>query len=399
MKSIIERNRIINEFSDFWKSVKFKKRKPSSIVPPKGWKETLFVNSGLINCIISARKERVILPFSTCQPCIKLSSGGLSIEDMMIHNDYFTFFEQLYCGASYEKISFTFFVKNIWKYLTLHIGLNPKKIYIGIHVLQKNMRENWIKAGAPEENIVFPDLNAYELNIPSIKVHGIYSSIYYNRKVDSCSCKKIGFDTNFLCECFLEIGDVGIVSINEMRLIDHGIGLERLFSVLKKINKISQLPEFLQLESIVQKEFKGINQLYLKTIIDHLRSAIMISSSGVIPGKKGREYVFRFLLRKVFLILFISNKLEKEKFVAICVNFFEIITKNYPYLLQKNKFILEVKKEINDFFIIIQKGESIIRKYLRKRGGGILSSHDFVFLRETHGISEKMAIVLYNKTN
>ena len=122
-----------NEFIKYWISNGFVWVKPTSIIPSEYWVDTLFVNSGLIRYLeIVEREGYLYQSLTTCQPCIKLGSGKFSLDDMVLKDGYFTFFEQLTCGGG-EDVPIAEFIKYIWVYLESIAGLPKDKIYVGVH--------------------------------------------------------------------------------------------------------------------------------------------------------------------------------------------------------------------------------------------------------------------------
>ena len=86
--------------------------------------------------------------------------------------------------------------------------------------------------------------------------------------------------------------------------IDTGMGLERvafLMQGVENLYEIDQVRPVLDLASELSGKAYGANyedDVRLRVVADHVRSALMLISDGVSPGNDGRGYVLRRLLRR-----------------------------------------------------------------------------------------------------
>lgn len=80
--------------------------------------------------------------------------------------------------------------------------------------------------------------------------------------------------------------------------LDTGWGLDRLSTILQEASAVWDIKPY----SIWVKAADPHHDYESRVIVDHLKAAIFLVDAGVIPGKKGREYILRRLIRKaVFL--------------------------------------------------------------------------------------------------
>lgn len=80
--------------------------------------------------------------------------------------------------------------------------------------------------------------------------------------------------------------------------LDTGSGLERLATVLQGANSIWQIEPYTSWLKILGGDTKE-NRI----VVDHLKAAVFIISSGVVAGNKGRDYVLRRLIRRIAYLL------------------------------------------------------------------------------------------------
>ena len=380
-----------NEFIKYWISNGFVWVKPTSIIPSEYWVDTLFVNSGLIRYLeIVEREGYLYQSLTTCQPCIKLGSGKFSLDDMVLKDGYFTFFEQLTCGGG-EDVPIAEFIKYIWVYLESIAGLPKDKIYVGVHSSQSEVMKSWIDAGISSKNIIFPDEEAFELDLQSGRIYGVYSPFYYDRgETHPLACKTAECNINCSCGRFLELGDVGIVYKGKARIIDHGIGLERITAIARNLEKVNDIEVFQEIASILRKEIGDKEELpvILMMVVDYIRSAVILLLSGIKPGNKGRAYVLRAILRKTFLLFSKMKVLDCERIRSIILDSSKII-KNSPLFSEVDQETItrELKDELQKYEELIMRGRKVIRKFLQKRRKNeSLDEEEMRFLYETYGL-------------
>lgn len=86
--------------------------------------------------------------------------------------------------------------------------------------------------------------------------------------------------------------------------IDTGMGLERVAFLLQGVDniyEIDQIRPIIDAASALSSRAYGhseVDDVRLRVIADHVRSALMLMSDGVSPGNEGRGYVLRRLLRR-----------------------------------------------------------------------------------------------------
>jgi len=383
------RNDIKSIFLDFWKGKGFNILDAVSVVPPAKWTDSLFINSGLIRYIdIIEKHGKLKGGWATCQPCIKHGTSHLSLEEMISKDGYFTFFEQLSCG-SVDYIPLTSFVRETWNFICNIIKLSKNQIFVGVSKSQPEMVSAWIDAGLEEKNLLFPDPKAPSINLQEGYVSGYYSPIYYDRKnLGAPTCTKGDCDINCNCGRFLEIGDIGTIKNRDYLIIDHGIGLERILSVANELPRVADIKEFQQLRSAVRL-FISLDTKQENILIDHLRTIVILLGEKVKPNNKGRGYILRNLLRKVFWII-AKKRNYRELFQRDEIeNISDIVVAYHPIAkCRKSDIVSGFIAEEEKFNTLIKNGKKILEKTMKNKRA--LSREDFLFLHETHGLSAEL---------
>ena len=86
--------------------------------------------------------------------------------------------------------------------------------------------------------------------------------------------------------------------------IDTGMGLERLAVVVQDVNSVFDIDTMKAIrDKVCQVSGKtyqtdAMDDVSIRLITDHMRSATFMISDGIMPGNEGRGYVLRRLIRR-----------------------------------------------------------------------------------------------------
>jgi len=381
-------------FFSHWSKNGFREIDPIPVIPSSNWQYTFFVNSGLIRYLELIKEYGYLSSsFFNCQPCVKVGTSYLSLQDMVMKDGYFTFFKQLSCGGN-KMISPSWFIERVYSYLVEVIGLSAERIHVGVSQSCPKFVSSWTELGIPAENVLYPDPEAFVLNLEDGNIRGEYNPFYYDRgEQQEFACRESSCGINCSCGRFLELGDIGVIYAGNERIIDHGIGLERMLSVRQNLGKVSDVEEFQRvLAALREFGIKGNGQLFL--IADHLRTAVLLLSFGLKPGNKGRDYVLRCLLRRAFWAAHRSGCLDE----IINLEIYRSLSSILKLQLTKKvvsvwEVFCEVKKEHENLRDLMTRGVVAVRRLKKKSKD--FSDEVAVFLYETHGLPREIAEDLF----
>jgi len=217
----------------------------------------------------------------------------------------------------------------LWEFLTVALGLPKEKLFItdfeGYKKIEADNEsfEIWAKilkkdGFNPDEKIFFADASknwwsrsGVPENMPVGEPGGPDTEVYFrfDDVEHSNDCKG---DSPVLCECgkFLEIANSVFMQYVKkengfedlpQKNVDFGGGLERLLAAVEDKSDIFKtsifLPVIKTVEEITNKKYQD-HKKEMRIITDHLRSAVYIAASGVIPSNKEQGYVLRRLIRR-----------------------------------------------------------------------------------------------------
>lgn len=255
------------------------------------------------------------------QPCFR----SQDIEEVG-DNRHITFFEMLgnwSLGDYFKKEQLPW----VWEFLTQELKLPKDRLHISLFEggdgVDKDSEsfEIWKSVGVDESHIHFYDakknwwsLSGTPAQMKEGEIGGPDSEIFFEfTQVDHS--KEFGEKCHPNCDCgrFLEIGNSVFIqyqkqsegSLKELpnKNVDFGGGLERLLVAKNDDPDIFKIDLLLgiieEIETFTGKKYTdSVNKPAMRIIADHLRAAVFLIVSGVVPANKLQGYLLRRLLRR-----------------------------------------------------------------------------------------------------
>jgi alanyl-tRNA synthetase len=203
-------------------------------------------------------------------------------------------------------------------------GLDPERIWATVYLDDDEGIELWKKTGIPAERLVRRGKadNYWHMGIPGPA--GPCSEIYYDRGPSYGKDGGPAVDEDRFLEIwnlvFMTYDITNVKSKEEFEIvgelpakcIDTGMGLERVASILQGVDNMYEIDE---VKPVLAHAAQMTGKTYgahsghlastshpddvrLRVIADHVRTALMLISDGVVPGNEGRGYVLRRILRR-----------------------------------------------------------------------------------------------------
>ena len=370
-----------------------------SLIPDFSDKSLLFINSGMAPLKsyfmggVKIAGNRAI----SCQKCIRTPD----IENIGKTIRHCTFFEMLgnfSFGDYFKDKAIEFAVEFLYKF---KIGLE----YLKITTFEEDEEtiKTWRKFGVDEFNIkkFGKTENFWEIGTgpcgPCTEIYFDLSKLEHFKNLSTLSSDDLDSPRfleiwNLVFTQFYKNND-GSYSNLKQKNIDTGMGLERIALILGNKKDIFELSPFckiidkIQLISGIEYE-NNDNKIAFKIIADHLRSAVMLISDGIVPQNEGRGYVLRRLLRRA---IFNGSKLNMKKFLTELIDpIFKEYENIYPEL-EKNKLKIykTLKNEEEKFANTLNEGFKLIDnciKEIKSRNETMLDGKQAFKLYDTYGI-------------
>ncbi len=375
-------------------------RLPSFSLIPNNDKSLLLINSGMapMKKFFTGEEVPPRNRVCTCQKCIRTPD----LERVGHTARHGTYFEML------GNFSFGDYFKNeaipwAWEFLTVTLEIPADLLWPSVYEHDDEAYALWRDViGVPETHIVKLGKadNFWEHGSGPC---GPCSEIYFDRGIKygcgSPDCKP-GCD----CDRFMEIWNNVFSQFNNdgngnytelaQKNIDTGMGLERLACVMQGVDNLFEVDTVRNILNTVctiagktYGEDKN-DDISIRVVTDHIRSATFMICDGVIPSNEGRGYVLRRILRRACRhgkLLGINRKFMTE----LCR---VVISQNesaYPELVEKSEYIIKViSLEEDRFNVTVDSGLAILSGIVEKvkaAGESAISGADAFKLYDTFG--------------
>ncbi len=277
---------------------------------PNNDKSLLLINSGMAPMKKFFTGE-VVPPskrVTTCQKCIRTPD----LERVGHTARHGTFFEMLgnFSFGDYFKEEA---IEWAWEFLTETLEIDKDLLWPSIYENDEESYEIWTKKIGVDPSHVVRLGKADNFWEHGSGPCGPCSEIYFDRGskrgCGSPDCKP-GCD----CDRFMEIWNNVFSQFNNdgqgnytelaQKNIDTGMGLERLACVMQNVENMFEVDSVRKiLDTVCEISGKRYGEnanddISIRVITDHTRSATFMISDGVIPSNEGRGYVLRRIIRR-----------------------------------------------------------------------------------------------------
>jgi len=405
VKKFYGENELRRMYLEFFESKGHLAMKSFSLVPHND-NSLLLINAGMapLKPYFTGQEIPPRRRVTTCQKCIRTGD----IENVGKTARHLTFFEML------GNFSFGDYFKHdaihwSWEFLTQVLGLEEDRLYPSIYGEDDEAFEIWNKeVGVPAEKITrfYRDPETGECD--NFWEHGAgpcgpCSEIYYDRG-EKYGCGKPDCKVGCDCDRFMEVwnnvftqfegdGKGGYTELAQKN-IDTGMGLERLAVVMQDVDSVFDIDTMKAIRDKVcelsgkKYQVDALDDVSIRLITDHIRSATFMVSDGIMPSNEGRGYVLRRIIRRAARhgrMLGIDG-IFMAKLAATVINESK---DGYPELEEKKDFIFKVlSQEEEKFGKTIDQGLSILsdmEKQMEADGVKVLSGENAFKLYDTYG--------------
>lgn len=405
MKKFYGENELRRMYLGFFESKGHLAMKSFSLVPHND-NSLLLINAGMapLKPYFTGQEIPPRRRVTICQKCIRTGD----IENVGKTARHLTFFEML------GNFSFGDYFKHeaihwSWEFLTQVLGLEEDRLYPSIYGEDDEAFEIWNKeVGVPAERITrfYRDPETGECD--NFWEHGAgpcgpCSEIYYDRG-EKYGCGRPDCKVGCDCDRFMEVwnnvftqfegdGKGGYTELAQKN-IDTGMGLERLAVVMQDVDSVFDIDTMKAIRDKVcemsgkKYQVDALDDVSIRLITDHIRSATFMISDGIMPSNEGRGYVLRRIIRRAARhgrMLGIDG-IFMAKLAATVINESK---DGYPELEEKKDFIFKVlSQEEEKFGKTIDQGLSILsdmEKQMEADGVKVLSGENAFKLYDTYG--------------
>ena len=392
-------NDLREKFLSFFESHGHVRLKSFSLIPNND-KSLLLINSGMapMKKFFTGEQPPPGKRVCTCQKCIRTPDLD-RVGHTARHGTYFEMLGNFSFGDYFKEEA----IPMAWEFLNGVLEIPKELLWPSVYEQDDEAYAIWRdKIGIDESHIVRlgKEDNFWEHGSGPC---GPCSEIYFDRGIaygcGSPDCKP-GCD----CDRFMEIWNnvfsqfdndgKGNYTELKQKNIDTGMGLERLACVMQGVDNLFEVDTVRKLLdtvcAIAGKTYgkNRENDISIRVVTDHIRSATFMISDGVIPSNEGRGYVLRRILRRACRhgkLLSIERKFLAE----LCEIVIDQNKGAYPELAEKADYILKViNMEEDRFRQTLDAGLSMLEKRLSElsaEGKTLLEGAEAFKLYDTYG--------------
>lgn len=399
-------------FLDFMEEKGHLKIKGSSIIPQND-PSLLFINAGMapMKSYFSGEKTPPCSDLCNIQPCIRT----IDIDDVG-DKHHLTFFEMLGSWSinNYFKDEAIALAHEL---LTEKLNFPKEKLYVSVYggdeargiPSDEDSYKFWRQVGIPANHIVVLGEDNF-WSAGDTGPCGPCTEIFFDTGTDeNSSYEKTGnFDTK---NRYIEIWNAGVfMQYNRLEngqlenlpfaSVDTGSGLERLVMALNKEKTVYDTESFKPYMDMI------CSSLNLKTeeqmpsarrIADHVRAATLIISEGVMPGKDGRNYIPRRLIRRSASIALLHDK-PQFSLINLSKQVIETMGEAYPKMRENSENISQVfAQELIAFQRSVKQGVKQFDKITKN--SDILSGEQIFNLKASYGMPLDLIAELSKERN
>jgi alanyl-tRNA synthetase len=172
--------------------------------------------------------------------------------------------------------------------------------------------------------------------------------------------------------------------------IDTGMGLERVAFLLQgveNIYEIDQIRPLIDISAELSGKKYGANEaddVRMRVVADHIRSALMLMSDGVSPSNEGRGYILRRLLRRSIRALRLIG-VSEPSFERLFTTSKNAMVEAYPDLEENFARVLRsALAEENGFRRTLESGTVVLEQAIADAKGNLSGEVAFL-LHDTYG--------------
>ena len=328
---------------------------------------------------------------ATCQKCFRT----VDVDEVGTDDQHHTFFEMLGNFAPTGDYFKERAIPWAWELVTDPVrgfGLPKDRIRVVTHPTDEEAREIWRRETDVEPSWIYQNEdNWWGLERGPC---GPDSELFWDRGPDhGCGQPDCHPDHDEGCDRFLEIWNLVFPQFDKQPdgslpplprpAIDTGMGLERMTSVVQRVEGDYDTDLFAPIVDFIREAARAPNRVSERVVADHLRAMTMVVADGVRPANEGRGYVLRRVIRRAAL------HARRSGMTAPLADGVPVVVQSlrdqYPYLTGRTAAVQEaVRAEQGAFDRTLERGMELFEQLAARHGSEIPGEEAFK-LHDTFG--------------
>ncbi|MFT5584938.1 MAG: alanyl-tRNA synthetase [Cognaticolwellia sp.] len=365
---------------------------PSFALVPERDPTLFFVNAGMVpfKNVFTGVEPPKTPRATTSQKCLRVSGKHNDLEIVGQTPRHHTFFEMLgnFSFGDYFKEQA---IQQAWALLTSPeseggFELDPTRLWVTVYEDDEDAYEIWTK----------------KMGVPAARVQrlGAKDNFWSMGDTGPCGpCSEIHWDHGAAhgddengpageTDRYVEIWNLVFMQYEQHEdgtrsdlpspSIDTGMGLERLAAIKQGVywNYDTDLfqgviAKAAELAGVTYSGTTGANDMALRVIADHSRSAAFLIADGVMPSNEGRGYVLRRIMRRA-IRYGVKIGLNEAFMYQTAESVITDMATAYPNLQERKSFILEVIRAEEDRFAqTLSRGLELLEQAIANSDGAL----------------------------
>ncbi len=358
----------------------------------------LFVSAGMVPfkpCFLGDVEPPAprIVSLQKCVRTTDIDAVGVT----MRYNTFFQMAGSFSFGDYFKAEAITY----AWELLG-KLGVDPDRIWVTVFSDDDEAYGLWRRiAGLPPDRIqrLGRADNLWNMGVPG--PCGPSSEIFFDRGPQYGPDGGPAVDTDRFMEIWNLVfmtdirgdgdgDDYPILAPLPSRNVDTGMGLERTAVVLQGVDTVYEtdlVRPILDRMSQISTRRYGIDReddVRMRIVADHTRSAVMLVADGVTPATDGRGYVLRRLLRRAMRSIRLLG-VHEPVLGDLITDVRDLMAPSYPSLVGDFPRIDRVIRTEEETFRSTLAAGSRIFDLAASRSSGVLSGSDAFLLHDTYG--------------
>ncbi len=361
---------------------------PSGPIVPGNDPTLMFANAGMVQFkdVFTGKESRPYKRATTSQKCIRISGKHNDLENVGVTARHHTFFEMLgnFSFGDYFKEEAIVYA---WDVLTKVLDIPKERLVITVFGGEGKLGADteaealWRKiAGVPNERIIRMGAKDNFWSMGDTGPCGPCSEIHYFHGEGQVDLSKFDSEPGLDGRGWVELWNLvfmqfdrsadGTLTPLPAQSVDTGAGLERLSAVAQGVFSnydTDLLRPVVDLASQISGKKYGASlspdDISMRVIADHARTAAFLIAEGVFPDRDARPYVLRRVMRRAIRH---AHRLGINKlFFHECTQrVVEIMGSEYPDLQERRALISEITQQEEDRFrATLKRGLDRIHSY------------------------------------
>ncbi|MEL7535943.1 MAG: alanine--tRNA ligase [Pseudomonadota bacterium] len=369
----------------------------SSPLVPGNDPTLLFTNAGMVQFkdVFLGDEKRDYVRATTSQRCVRAGGKHNDLENVGYTARHHTFFEMLgnFSFGDYFKRDA---IRYAWEFVTNVLGIPEERLWVTVYQDDDEAADIWLnEIGVPATRFSRLGERDNFWSMGDTGPCGPCSEIFYDHGPDVAGGPPGSPDEDG--DRYIEIWNLVFMQFDraadgEMTplpkpSVDTGMGLERVAAVMQGVHSNYEIDLFARLIDTTAKVL-GVNNdghASLRVIADHIRACSFLIVDGVLPGREGRGYVLRRIIRRAIRH---GRKLGADDtfFAKLVGPLCEVMGDAYPELVEAREHVVRVlDKEERRFDETLKDGLSLLESAITDLDGSVIPGDVAFRLYDTYG--------------